>query len=46
MRNPPEDEERQIAKMIETNINFAIEQKHIHEIIVDDVDAPIDSEDI
>lgn len=29
-------EERQIAEMIETNIDFAIEQKYIHEVVKDD----------
>lgn len=30
------EEEKQIAEMIETNIDFATEQKHIHEIVQDD----------
>lgn len=43
MNRPPEwpspVEEKQIAEMIETNIDFATEQKHIHEVVADDVDS-------
>lgn len=42
MQNPPElfskDEERQIAEMIETDIDHALEQKNIHEVVEDNED--------